>query len=73
MPRGFAHGYVTLTPEAEVLYKVDAPYSPDHEQVMAWDDPAIGIDWPKGIDLVINDRDREAPLLADCDTEFTFQ
>ncbi len=72
VPRGFAHGYVTLTPEAEVLYKVDAPYSPDHEQVIAWDDPAIGIDWPRGNDPIINDRDREAPWLADCDTGFTF-
>jgi len=65
-PRGFAHAYVTLTPEAEVFYKIDGYYAPACERGLRWNDPAIGIDWPVAeSELVINDRDRNLPLLAD--------
>ena len=66
VPRGFAHGYLTLTPDVEVLYKQDGYWAPDCERGVRWDDPAIGIDWPLppgGVTL--NDRDRALPLLAD--------
>lgn len=72
VPRGFAHGYITLTAGAEVAYKVDAPYSPEHERGIRWDDPAIGVEWPDAGEPVVNDRDRTAPLLADVDTGFSY-
>jgi dTDP-4-dehydrorhamnose 3,5-epimerase len=65
-PRGFAHAYVTLTPDTEVFYKVDGYYAPACERGVRWNDPAIGIEWPIAeSEIVINDRDRTLPLLAD--------
>jgi len=66
VPVGFAHGFATLTPDAEVAYKVSDYYSPQHERGVRWDDPALGIDW--GVDAsgaTVNDRDRKHPLLSD--------
>lgn len=71
IPAGFAHGFVALEPDTEVLYKVTAPYSREHDRAIRWDDPAIGVEWP--IDraaLILSDKDRAAPLLADIDTGF---
>jgi dTDP-4-dehydrorhamnose 3,5-epimerase len=45
-PEGFAHGFLTLEDGTEFLYKCTAPYAPAHEHSLAWDDPAVGIDWP---------------------------
>ncbi len=65
-PRGFAHAYCTLTPDAEVFYKTDGYYAPECEAGVRWDDPAIGIAWPLAPnEMTINDRDRALPLLAD--------
>jgi dTDP-4-dehydrorhamnose 3,5-epimerase len=69
IPKGFAHGFVTLEDETEVLYKCSAPYAPEHERTVRFDDPAIHIDWPIG-DVILSDKDRAAPLLADVDTGF---
>jgi dTDP-4-dehydrorhamnose 3,5-epimerase len=64
VPAGFAHGYVTLEDDTDVLYKVDAPYAPATEGGILWNDPAIGIDWPKlGTDIVITPRDAALPRL----------
>jgi dTDP-4-dehydrorhamnose 3,5-epimerase len=66
VPIGFAHGYVTLEPNTELLYKVTDYYAPDHDRGLAWDDPALGIDW--GIDAkqaILSDKDRSNPRLAD--------
>jgi dTDP-4-dehydrorhamnose 3,5-epimerase len=66
VPIGFAHGFVTLEPNTEVLYKVSNYYSPQHERGIRWNDPALGIDW--GIDpktAILSKRDTEHPMLKD--------
>lgn len=66
VPIGFAHGFVTLEPDTEVLYKVTAPYGPANDHGLAFDDPALGIDWRLTHDeLVLSDKDRKHPRLAD--------
>ena len=65
IPRGFAHGLCTLTADAEVLYKVDAPYDAAADAAICWDDPAIGIEWPLNGSPVLSDKDRVAPHLVD--------
>jgi dTDP-4-dehydrorhamnose 3,5-epimerase len=73
VPEGFAHGFVTLEPETEVLYKVSAPYSPQHDRTIRFDDPAIGIDWPlDGRSPILSDKDRAAALLADAPAAFRY-
>jgi dTDP-4-dehydrorhamnose 3,5-epimerase len=71
IPRGFAHGFVTLEPDTEVQYKVTAPYNPQHELCVRFDDPALGVDWPIAADrLTLSEKDRSAPTLADLETGF---
>jgi dTDP-4-dehydrorhamnose 3,5-epimerase len=61
IPPGFAHGFLVLTDSADFLYKTTAYYAPQHERAVAWDDPAIGIDWPlAGTAPTLSGRDREA-------------
>jgi len=65
VPVGFAHGFVTLEPNTEVLYKVSAYYSPAHERGIKWNDPALGIDW--GVtegQAILSGRDQSHPPLA---------
>jgi dTDP-4-dehydrorhamnose 3,5-epimerase len=71
IPKGFAHGFLTLTPEVEVQYTVSELYRPDLELSIRYDDPLIGIQWPSlAAPLTLSDKDRDAPLLADVDTGF---
>jgi dTDP-4-dehydrorhamnose 3,5-epimerase len=71
IPEGFAHGFLTLEPDTEVQYKASAAYSPSHDRAIRFDDPAIAIDWPlPAAELILSDRDRAAPLLANADTGF---
>jgi dTDP-4-dehydrorhamnose 3,5-epimerase len=66
VPVGFAHGFVTLEPDTEVLYKVTAPYAPENDHGLAFDDPALGIDWRLPLsDLTLSDKDRKHPRLAE--------
>jgi dTDP-4-dehydrorhamnose 3,5-epimerase len=66
VPAGFAHGFVTLEPETEVLYKVTAPYAPAHDHGLAFDDPALGIDWKIPHDaLTLAEKDRKHPCLSE--------
>lgn len=66
IPKGFAHGFVTLEPDTEVLYKVSALYSPLHDRGLAYDDPDIGISWPTPPDgAVLSEKDRQWPRLRD--------
>ncbi len=60
VPRGFAHGFVTLEPETEAFYFVDAFYAPETERGLRWDDPALGIEWPLE-PRVISEKDRTHP------------
>lgn len=76
VPRGFLHGYLTLTPGTEVLYKVDSPYDAAADGAVAWDDPDLAIDWP--LDMlegapVLSDKDRQAPRFADWQTPFGWE
>lgn len=74
VPVGFAHGYLTLEAETEALYKVTAPYAPDHDHGFFWADPTVAIDWPFAPDAVIlSDKDRALPLLADIISPFTIE
>jgi dTDP-4-dehydrorhamnose 3,5-epimerase len=73
VPPGFAHGYVTLEPESEVLYKTTSYYDPASERGVAWDDPTLGIDWRFGADqLTISAKDRSNPNLADLGPAFDY-
>lgn len=63
VPRGFAHGYVTLEPDTEVQYKTDAYYDRDADAGIAWDDPALGIAWRVAAPI-LSGKDRAAPRLA---------
>ena len=71
VPKGFAHGYVTLTPGVEFQYMVDAYYSPAHEEGIAWDDPDLGIDWPVAEPL-LSGKDKLLPRLKDIVSPFSF-
>jgi dTDP-4-dehydrorhamnose 3,5-epimerase len=73
VPKGFAHGFLTLEPEVEVLYKVSAPYAPSCDRSIRWNDPAIGIDWPlDGRDPILSPKDAAAPFLADMAEQVSF-
>jgi dTDP-4-dehydrorhamnose 3,5-epimerase len=73
IPVGFAHGFVTLEPDSEVLYKVTDIHSAEHEVGIAWDDPDLGIAW--GVDpaaVILSDRDRGHSRLAELPNLFTY-
>jgi dTDP-4-dehydrorhamnose 3,5-epimerase len=64
VPDGFAHGFAVLSEVADVVYKVSTYYDPDAEVGFRFDDPDVGIEWP-GLELVVSERDRRAPLLSE--------
>ncbi|MDR0224970.1 MAG: dTDP-4-dehydrorhamnose 3,5-epimerase [Burkholderiaceae bacterium] len=65
VPPGFAHGFVVLSDSADFLYKATSYYAPQFERGIAWNDPAIGIEWPQlDVELSLSDKDQKAPLLA---------
>lgn len=65
IPRGFAHGFCTLTDTCVITYKVDNFYAPDHESGVRWNDPDVGIEWPLDGEPVTSDRDQLQPWLKD--------
>ena len=66
VPEGFAHGFLTLEDNTDFLYKCTAPYAPQHEHTLAWDDPAVGIKWPAdGMEVLLSAKDRAGKRLAD--------
>lgn len=66
VPRGFAHGYLALEGNTEVLYKTDQFYSPEHERGIIWNDPDIAIKWPVE-DPIVSKKDAKFPKLKDAD------
>lgn len=71
IPKGCLHGFVTLTDNVEVTYKVDEYYSPENDRSVCFCDPEIGVEW--GIESpVLSEKDKNAPLLKDSDVEFYF-
>jgi dTDP-4-dehydrorhamnose 3,5-epimerase len=74
VPVGFAHGFMTLTADTEVLYKVSAPYSQPDERAIVWNDPDIGIVWPDpGEEVVLSPKDEAAPRFIDFATPFLYE
>ncbi len=71
VPQGFAHGFCTIEPHTEVLYKVDSLYSAEHDRGIAWNDPALAIEWPAA-DPILSDKDSRHPLLAEAEYNFVY-
>lgn len=68
IPEGFGHAFLALTDEAEVQYKCTAPYRPEYDRALAWNDPDLAIDWPlAGQTPHLSAKDQAAPGLADAD------
>jgi dTDP-4-dehydrorhamnose 3,5-epimerase len=73
LPVGFAHGFCVLSEVADVVYKQSAYYDPGLERAIAWDDPEIAVSWPLPVgELVVSERDRAAPRLAEVAEELPF-
>ena len=70
IPRGFAHGFVVMSDYAEFAYKCDELYHPEDEGGIMWNDPAIGIEWPEVGEIILSEKDKVHPSLADSKTEF---
>lgn len=74
IPAGFAHGFLTLSDTAELLYKTSGEYSPVHDRGVLFNDLAIGINWPEiNADLILSEKDQMQPLLKDIETNFTYK
>ena len=73
VPEGFAHGFCTLEPNTEVIYKVNRYYSREHDLGLAWNDPELGIAWPVSEgDALLSDKDRRQPALAELPAYFRY-
>ncbi|MDG2404760.1 MAG: dTDP-4-dehydrorhamnose 3,5-epimerase [Paracoccaceae bacterium] len=72
VPTGFAHGFVTLQPDSEIVYKCSDYYAPETEGSLAWDDPDIGIKWPLKGNPILSEKDTISPFLASFESPFIF-
>ncbi|MEK3985230.1 dTDP-4-dehydrorhamnose 3,5-epimerase [Paenibacillus sp. FSL K6-3166] len=72
IPKGFAHGFMTLTDDVEVQYKCDELYAPECDGGILWNDPEIGIEWPIDIEPVLSAKDERAPLLKNSSHNFVY-
>ena len=72
IPRGFGHGFRTLTDDVEFCYKVDNLYSRECDRGIRFNDPAIGVEWGEVIEELLSQKDQTSPLLADSDCNFVY-
>lgn len=73
VPVGFAHGFCTLEPDTLVLYKVSAPYAPELDSGILWNDPDLGIEWPvTAATAVVSDKDKRLPRLRELGDRFRY-
>ena len=76
LPKGMAHGFLTLTDDVEFQYKCDALYNKESEGGIRYDDPTINVDWGtllNGIEPVLSEKDKTAPNLEDCNANFEYR
>jgi dTDP-4-dehydrorhamnose 3,5-epimerase len=67
IPKGFAHGFLTLSKEAEIIYKVSAEYSPKYERGIRWDDSQINVNWSNIEKIVLSEKDKNWPFLKEAE------
>ena len=72
LPRGFGHGFKTLTDDVEVCYKVDNLYSKEHDRGIRFDDPSIGVAWGEVVEELLSQKDTTSPLLSGSDCNFMY-
>ncbi|WP_339251699.1 dTDP-4-dehydrorhamnose 3,5-epimerase [Paenibacillus sp. FSL P2-0136] len=72
IPKGFAHGFMTLSEDVEVQYKCDELYAPECDGGILWNDPDIAIEWPIDVTPVLSAKDEQAPLLKDVKHNFVY-
>lgn len=72
VPVGFAHGFLTLVPDSEIVYKCSDYYVPEAEGSLSWNDPDIGIQWPLTCKPILSQKDSIAPMLADFESTFIY-
>ena len=74
VPEGFAHGFCTLEPDTEIVYKVNRYYSPEHDRGLLWNDPELAIAWPvAAAAAILSDKDRHQPRLAELPAAFHYE
>jgi dTDP-4-dehydrorhamnose 3,5-epimerase len=73
VPVGFAHGFCTLEPNTEIIYKVTSPYAPQSDMGIRWNDPALEVAWPAFAGAQLSGKDRALPFLAEVDSPFQYE
>lgn len=73
IPAGFAHGFMTLRPSSEIVYKCSDYYAPQNEGSVRWDDPDLGIEWPQVEEPVLSEKDASAPNLSQIKSPFLWE
>lgn len=73
IPRGFGHGFKTLTDDVEFCYKVDNLYSKECDRGIRFNDPSIAVEWGEVVEELLSDKDKKAPLLSESDCNFIYR